>query len=164
MGLHDEISEQPAVLSRLAAQARPGVLDIGRALRDRDIDMVYIVARGSSDNAGLFAKYLFGSHNHLPVAMALPSLFTMYAAPPRLKRALVIGISQSGQSPDIVLAVAEAKRQGAPTVVITNDPDSPLAAQGEFVIDIAAGDESAVAATKTYTAQLMAIAMLSAGM
>jgi len=113
---------------------------------------------------GCRAKYLWGSTNRLPVALAAPSLFSIYDRPPELRHALVVGISQSGQSPDSVSVVAEGGRQGALTVAITNDPGSPLAQAAEFAVDICAGPEKAVAATKTYTAQLMAIAMLSAAL
>jgi glucosamine--fructose-6-phosphate aminotransferase (isomerizing) len=102
--------------------------------------------------------------NGLPVALATPSLFTYYQMPPRLKNALVVGISQSGQSPDIVSVLEEGRRQGCATLAITNAPGSPLADTADFLIDIQAGVEAAVAATKTYTAELMAIAMLSTAM
>lgn len=161
MGLHEEIFEQPSVLRGILDHQWPHVEAIAASVDLDAIDYVYVVARGSSDNAGLYAKYLLGIVNGMPVAMALPSLFTMYHAPPRLGRALVLGISQSGRSPDIVQAVTEGRRQGAATIVITNSPDSPLAQASEHVIDIRAGDERAVAATKTYTAQLLAVAMLS---
>jgi glutamine---fructose-6-phosphate transaminase (isomerizing) len=137
------------------------VWSVARALGERRIRYVLVAARGSSDHAGVYAQYLFGARNHLPVALATPSLFTVYAQPPNLTDALVIGISQSGQSPDIVGVVAEGRRQGAATLAITNDPTSPLAQAAEFALDICAGREKAVAATKTYTAQLLALAALS---
>jgi glucosamine--fructose-6-phosphate aminotransferase (isomerizing) len=91
-------------------------------------------------------------------------LFTSYNRPPDLGGALVVGISQSGESPDLVAVVAEGRKQGRPTLAITNERDSPLAQQADMVIDIGAGEERAVAATKTYTAQLLAVAMLSAAL
>jgi glucosamine--fructose-6-phosphate aminotransferase (isomerizing) len=91
-------------------------------------------------------------------------LFTLYRQPPRLKGALVAAISQSGQSPDVVSVLEEGRRQGCPTLAITNNPASPLARAADFVIDLQAGAETAVAATKTYTAELMALAMLSAAL
>jgi glucosamine--fructose-6-phosphate aminotransferase (isomerizing) len=102
-----------------------------------------------------------GSLNRLPVGLATPSLFTIYRRPPRFGNALVLGISQSGRSPDIVAVVAEARRQGALTAAITNLPGSDLAQTANFVLDLHAGEELAVAATKTYTAELAAIALLS---
>jgi glucosamine--fructose-6-phosphate aminotransferase (isomerizing) len=153
--------EQPSVLERLLEEQMPGIRGLAQAVRTRDLRYVFLAARGTSDHAGLYAKYLWGSINRLPVALAAPSLFTIYDMPPELSHALVVGISQSGQSPDIVSVLAEGRRQGALTVAISNDPQSPLAQAAELVLDICAGPEVAVAATKTYTAQLMAIAMLS---
>jgi glucosamine--fructose-6-phosphate aminotransferase (isomerizing) len=98
------------------------------------------------------------------MALATPSLFTYYQSPPRLQDALVVGVSQSGQSPDIVSVLEEGRKQNCLTLAITNAPDSPLAKTADFVLDIQAGSEKAVAATKTYTSQLMAIAMLSAAL
>jgi glucosamine--fructose-6-phosphate aminotransferase (isomerizing) len=140
------------------------VQDIAAEIGKREIKFIFLAARGTSDNAGLYAKYLWGAFNQLPIALAAPSLFSMYEKPPALKDALVLGISQSGQSPDIVSVVAEGRRQGVTTMAITNDPGSPLAQEAEFVIDLDIGPEKAVAATKTYTAQLMAIAMFSVAM
>jgi glucosamine--fructose-6-phosphate aminotransferase (isomerizing) len=137
---------------------------IAQALRSDPPAYVFIAARGTSDNAGRYANYVWGSLNSLPVALATPSLFSIYNQPPRLKEALVVGISQSGQSPDIVSVLAEARRQGTRTLAIVNAAGSPLAAAADWVIDIQAGVENAVAATKTYTAELMAIAMLAAAL
>ncbi len=102
--------------------------------------------------------------NSLPLALATPSLFTYYKKPPRLQNALVIGISQSGQSPDIISVLEEGRKQGCLTIAITNESDSPLAGVASFVLDIQAGVEKAVAATKTYTSELMAIAMISSAL
>ncbi|MBN2390776.1 MAG: SIS domain-containing protein [Anaerolineae bacterium] len=164
MSLKSEIFEQPDVLAQLVENQKERMRAIAVALREYDIRYLFLVARGTSDNAGLYAKYLWGAFNQLPTALATPSLFSLYGKPPSLKNALVLGISQSGQSPDIVKVMAEAQRQGAPTLAIVNAPRSPLAQTAQFVIDVEAGPELAVAATKSYTAQLMAIAMLSAAM
>ena len=164
MSLKAEIFEQPLVLARLLEDQMEGVQEIAQAIRARDVHLIFLAARGTSNNAGLYAKYLWGSFNRLPTALAAPSLFTIYSRPPALRNALVVGISQSGQSPDIVSVVAEGSRQGTPTLAITNDPRSPLAQTAEFVIHTGAGTEEAVAATKTYTTQLLAIAMLSAAL
>lgn len=162
MTLIAEIRSQPEVLGNLLANQMPAVSEIARQIEAQpDIQYVFLAARGTSDHAGLYAKYLWGAFNKLPVALATPSLFSMYGEPPALKGALVVGISQSGQSPDIVEVLAEGRRQGRPALAITNAPDSPLAQAADFVIDIQAGVEAAVAATKTYTAELQAIAMLS---
>lgn len=162
MGLKDEIFEQPAVLQNwLDTQLAQAQL-IAAAVRRREIDFVFLAARGTSDHAGVYAQYLWGSLNGLPVAFAAPSLFTRYHGWPRLERALVVGISQSGQSPDIVSVIDEGRRQGALTLAITNDLASPLSGAAEFALDVSAGPELAVAATKSYAAQLMAIAALGA--
>ncbi len=164
MPLHSEILEQPERLANLVASQRKTVEEIARAIKSRDVSYVFLAARGTSDNAGRYANYLLGAVNRLPLALATPSLFTYYQQPPNLAGALVVGISQSGQSPDIVSVLREGKRQGCLTLAITNEPDSPLASQSDFVFDVQAGPEHAVAATKTYTAELMAIAMLSAAL
>jgi glutamine---fructose-6-phosphate transaminase (isomerizing) len=159
--LRAEIAEQPHSLARLLAR-RAEVTSAARRIRAFRPEWVAIAARGTSDNAARYAQYLLGAHNRLGVALAVPSLFTVYGAPPRLARALTIGISQSGRSPDVVAVIEEARQQGGATLAISNDPDSPLARAAEACIVLDAGVEKAVAATKTYTAQLLAVAMLSA--
>lgn len=162
MTLHDEIFEQPESLRRLLSTQREQAEETARAIQAQDIQYIFLAARGTSDNAGRYANYLWGASNGLPLALATPSLFTYYQQPPRLKGALVVGISQSGQSPDIVSVLAEGRRQGCLTLAITNVPGSPLAQAADFILNIEAGSERAVAATKTYTAELVTIAMLSA--
>ncbi len=164
MTLHSEIHEQPALLANLLSTQRKKIESIAQAIHARDPQFVFLAARGTSDNAGRYANYLWGAKNSLPMALATPSLFTYYQQPPKIQNALVVGISQSGQSPDIVSVLEEGKKQGNLTLAVTNEPDSPLAKNADFVLDIQAGDEKAVAATKTYTSQLMTIAMLSAAM
>ena len=164
MTLHSEIFEQPERLASLLDKQKQTVLEIAKAIQARNVPYVFLAARGTSDNAGRYANYLLGAHNQLPLALATPSLFTYYQSPPKLQNALVIGVSQSGQSPDIVSVLEEGRKQNCLTLAITNIPDSPLAKAADFVLDIQAGDEKAVAATKTYTSELMAIAMLSAAL
>jgi glucosamine--fructose-6-phosphate aminotransferase (isomerizing) len=161
MTLHSEITEQPERIKSLLASQRKTVERIAAEIQKRDIQYVFLAARGTSDNAGRYANYLLGAMNGLPLALATPSLFTYYKQPPKLKNALVVGISQSGQSPDIVSVLEEGKKQNCLTLSITNEPNSPLAHASDFVIDLKAGPEKAVAATKTYTSELMAVAMLS---
>ena len=160
--LYREIHEQPASLARFLSRGRPAVAGLVDAIRTRELTHVVIAARVTSDNAGRYAQYLLGAHNQLIVALATPRLFSIYQQPPRFHNALVLGISQSGKSPDIVAVMDEAKRQGALTAVMTNAPDSPLANEVDHVIDILAGPELAVAATKSYTNELAAVALLSA--
>lgn len=161
MRLRTEIFEQPLVLAGLIERETEGVQEIAAAIRARQVEYVLIAARGTSDNAARYGQYLLGAYNRLPVGLATPSLFSVYHEPPRLVHGLIVGISQSGQSPDIVAVLAEGRRQGAPTLAITNDADSPLAEQADFVLPLHAGEERAVAATKTYTAQLASLALLS---
>jgi glucosamine--fructose-6-phosphate aminotransferase (isomerizing) len=159
-----EIREQPAALARQLSAGRAEVDAAAAAITAFGPHSVMIAARGTSDNAARYAQYVLGAHNQLAVALAAPSLFTLYGAPPKLAGSLVVGISQSGQSPDIVAVVEEGRRQGALTLAITNDPSSPLARTAAHVIALQAGAECAVAATKTYTTELMALAMLSAAL
>jgi glucosamine--fructose-6-phosphate aminotransferase (isomerizing) len=159
--LQDEIHQQPQVLATLLDAEAERTRRVVAELQGRAIRFVVIAARGTSDNAARYGQYLLGAHNRLAVGLATPSLFSVYRRPPALEGALVIGISQSGQSPDIVAVLAEARQQGAPTLAITNDPASPLAAHAEYLLPLHAGKEHAVAATKTYTAQLGALALLS---
>jgi glucosamine--fructose-6-phosphate aminotransferase (isomerizing) len=164
MGLRDEILEQPAVAERFLEHGLPEVRRIADSLAEREIDVILIAARGTSDHAAIYAQYLFGALHRLPVALATPSLVSLYGIAPRLERALVIGISQSGRSPDVVGVIDAARAQGVPTIAITNAPGSPLARAAEHPIDVAAGPELATAATKTYTAQLLAVAALAAAL
>jgi glucosamine--fructose-6-phosphate aminotransferase (isomerizing) len=164
MSFRTEVFEQPDVVERLLRTQGDVAHRIAADVAQRRIDAVFIAARGSSDNAALYGKYLWGSMNGIPVALATPSLFTVYKTPPALERFLVVGISQSGESPDIVSVIEEGRRQGALTLAITNQPDSPLAVGADLVLETHAGEERAVAATKTYTSQLAAIALLSSAM
>jgi glucosamine--fructose-6-phosphate aminotransferase (isomerizing) len=161
--LEAELREQPAALARLLDREAAGVLALAGRLAG-DLRLLVIAARGSSDNAARYARYLFGAHNRLPVALATPSLYDRYRRPPRLDGALVVGVSQSGASPDVASVLAEARRQGRPTVAITNTPGSPLAGEAEHVVALHAGEERAVAATKSYVNSLGALALLSAGL
>jgi len=161
MSLFSEISEQPERIQNLLTAQRRNVERIAAEVQKRNVQYAFLAARGTSDNAGRYANYLWGARNGLPLALATPSLFTYYNQPPKLKNALVVGISQSGQSPDIVSVLEEGRKQGSPTLAITNEPNSPLASAADFVLDVQAGPEKAVAATKTYTTELMTIAMLS---
>ena len=162
--LYEEIHEQPAVVRRLLSEQREPIAELAKAMTSRGIDHVVIAARGTSDNAARFAQYALGARNGLLVGLATPSLITIYGRAPSFRDALVLGISQSGASPDIVAVLAEARRQGSLTAVLTNDVSSDLARQGDVVIDLCAGEERAVAATKTYTAELAALALLSASL
>lgn len=162
MSLSTEIHEQAAAARRQLDEDPRSIAAITTAVRSRDLDTVVIAARGTSDHAAIYAQYAFGIRHRLTVALAAPSIVSVYGVEPRFERSLVIGISQSGASPDVVGVIAAARRQGAPTIAITNDPSSSLARAAEHLIDLRAGPELAIAATKTYTTSLLAIARLSA--
>jgi glutamine---fructose-6-phosphate transaminase (isomerizing) len=156
-----ELREQPAALERFLAAETAHATEIARGLIRADVHYLLIVSRGSSSNVARYLQYLFGTVNRLTVAFATPSLYTVYEAPPELGPAAVIGISQSGASPDVVAVLEEAKRQGRPTLAITNDSKSPLAEAADWVLPLHAGEERAVAATKTYLNSIAAVALLS---
>ncbi len=160
--LYREIHEQPVVLEKLLSGERKTIASLAAAIRQRDVQVVLIAARGTSDNAGRYANYLLGALNGLPVALATPSLYTIYNQTPRVRNALVIGISQSGKSPDIVSVLEDARKQGALTAAITNFPESDLGSAADHVIALHAGEERSIAATKTYTSELAAVALLAA--
>ncbi|MGC9361223.1 MAG: SIS domain-containing protein [Anaerolineae bacterium] len=162
--LMHEIRQQPEILASLTTKHYAQFERAASAIRARQVSNVLIAARGTSDNAARYAQYLLGHQHRLPVALATPSLYTLYKTPPALKDALVIGISQSGTSPDIIAVIEDARSQGMLTLAITNAADSPLSQAAELVTDCHAGQERSVAATKTYTAQLASIALLSAAL
>ncbi|GCE47169.1 glucosamine--fructose-6-phosphate aminotransferase (isomerizing) [Thermosporothrix hazakensis] len=160
--LEQEIYSQPQVITTLLEQETQHISEIVAQLPP--FDYIVIAARGSSDHAATYAKYAWSTLGGYPIALAAPSLHTLYKHPPRLHNALVVGISQSGQSPDIVSVLEEAKRQGRPTIAITNDANSPLATIADHVVELHAGLERAVAATKTYTAQLAVMMLFAAAL
>jgi glutamine---fructose-6-phosphate transaminase (isomerizing) len=160
--LYQEIHQQPEIIRKLVNQPQTAIINLADQIRSRGIKHIFIAARGTSDNAGRYAQYLLGAYNRKVVTLATPSLFTIYQQPPDISGTLVIGISQSGKSPDIVSVLAEGKQQGALTAAITNVPDSDLAQVADIVLDLNAGEELSLAATKTYTAQLTTMALISA--
>jgi glucosamine--fructose-6-phosphate aminotransferase (isomerizing) len=160
--LERELREQPSALERLLSRQRQSAERIAALMQRPDVDYVLIASRGSSANAARYAQYVLGRAHRVPVSFATPSLYTIYGQPPRLAGALVVGISQSGRSPDVTEVLEEARRQGRPTAAITNDTGSPLAAAADEVLALEAGEEVAVAATKTYLNSLGAVALLFA--
>jgi glutamine---fructose-6-phosphate transaminase (isomerizing) len=160
--LEAELDEQPAALARLIERQSENAREIAKIFARDDVQYVLIASRGSSSNAARYAQYLLGRAARVPVMFATPSLYTIYEQPPRLDGAVVIGISQSGASPDVASVLAEARRQGRPTIALTNVADSPLAREADAVLPLEAGNEQAVAATKTYLNSLGAVALLFA--
>lgn len=157
-----EIAEQPAVLETTIDQEQEKVTRIGDVIRKADIDLIVLVARGSSDNASLFGRYLLEITTGIPVSLCAPSVFTLYNADLRLKRALVIGVSQSGEGTDINHVLERAKAAGAMTLGITNESASTMAGIVDETLLIHAGRERSVAATKTYTGQMLHFYLLAA--
>jgi glutamine---fructose-6-phosphate transaminase (isomerizing) len=159
--LYQEIHQQPGLIQKLVKDPNETILAIADQIRSRGIKQVFIAARGTSDNAGRYAQYLLGAHNRMVVTLATPSLFTIYRQAPDLSNTLVVGISQSGKSPDIVSVLEEANLQGALTIAVTNYSNSDLGQAAKIVMDLGAGEEVSLAATKTYTTQLASLAILS---
>jgi glucosamine--fructose-6-phosphate aminotransferase (isomerizing) len=160
--VREEIAAQPAAVARVVADAGGAIAAAAADIARRRPAFAVIAARGSSDNAARYAQHVLGRLCGLPVALATPSLHTVYGAPLRYERGVAIGISQSGASPDVIAVLAAAREQGCVTVAVTNDPGSPMAAAATHVIELHAGVEAAVAATKTYTTSLAAVAALAA--
>ncbi|MEJ0058623.1 MAG: SIS domain-containing protein [Terricaulis sp.] len=157
-----ETREAPDVVARQVASNSKGAEALGAALRARDPAFVVVCGRGSSDCAGLYAKYLIETRVGVMVAQMAPSVVSIYGAPLKLARAAFIVISQSGQSPDLLAAAEAAKRAGALVIAIVNDESAPLAALADVVLPMHAGAERSVAATKSFVASLSAIAHLVA--
>lgn len=161
MFLQSEIAQQPTVMKRLLTESMATTQTVVEAIRAFDPIYVCIAARGTSDNAARYAQYLFGNVLGLPVMLATPSLHTIYGTPPNLSKALVIGISQSGEADDVRTVLQDANQQGALTLAVTNFDDSPMAQTAQYHLPLLAEEELSVAATKTYTAQLTVVAMLA---
>lgn len=158
--LEHEINEQPAATRRLLDRVAD---DLPAVLHDLPLfDTIVLAARGSSRHAGVYAQYALGALTGIPVGFAPPSLHTLYRATPRWGRALLVVITQGGGSPDLLDVVRTARRVGRPSIAVTNTADSPIAAAVDHVIDVHAGPERSLAATKSYTAQLTALAALAA--
>ena len=155
--MRQEIGEQPEVVARLAEDLRPFEAAAGEA-RAAGVRFVLYAARGTSDNAAVYGKYLATVLAGVPAGLATPSAVTVYGAAIDFRDCLVVGISQSGETPDVAGYLSAARAGGAYTVAVTNDGDSPLAAAAHRVLATGAGEERAVAATKTYTSQLAALA------
>src|SRR6185295_17309984 len=159
-----EIAEQPAALERTIAEERAKIAKLGNTLKSRDIDLIVLVARGSSDNAALFGRYLLEITTGIPVSLSAPSVHTIYHAKLNLKRALVIGVSQSGEGEDINRVLENARSCGAFTIGITNEPASSMAALVDETLLMHGGRERSVAATKTFTGQMMLFYLLAAAL
>ncbi|MGK5529053.1 SIS domain-containing protein [Streptomyces sp. URMC 129] len=159
-----EMAEQPAVLRRLLTEGAPRIRDVAARIAARRPRFVLLTARGTSDNAALYAKYLIEIVLGKPCGLTSMSTTTAYGATPDLTDCLVVAVSQSGGSPDLVASTTAARAAGAVTLAVTNNGDSPLVRAAEFHIDVLAGPERALPATKTYTAELLALYLLVQGL
>jgi glucosamine--fructose-6-phosphate aminotransferase (isomerizing) len=163
-GMAADIAEQPGGYARLLeSESLAAIAKVAATIAERRPRHVMFVGRGTSDHAGLYGAYLTEIRLGIPAGLASPSAITLYGARPDFSDALVIGVSQSGGSPDLTSVLKEARSSGALTLSVTNNPDSPLVEAAELAVDVAAGHERAVAATKTYTAELFALLLLIEG-
>jgi len=156
-----EIAEQPDALTATIREETAKVTRLGAALNKREIDVIVLVARGSSDNAALFGRYLLEITTGIPVSLSAPSVHTLYNAKLDLKRALVIGVSQSGEGEDINRVLENARACGGFTIGITNEPSSSMVKLVDETLLMHGGRERSVAATKTFTGQMLLFYMLS---
>src|SRR5512132_181285 len=157
-----EIAEQPAALQKTITGERAKVDRLGQFLKSRDVDLIVLVARGSSDNAALFGRYLLEITTGIPVSLSAPSVHTIYNARLKLDHALVVGVSQSGEGEDINRVLESARRSGAYTIGITNEPNSSMTGLVDETLQTHGGRERSVAATKTFTGQMLLFYMLAA--
>jgi len=157
----EEIRQQPEVLTRILQQERGKIRELGGTLHQRSIRLIILVARGSSDNAAQFGRYLLEIATGIPVSLAAPSIYTLYGAKLRLDHALVVGVSQSGEGEDINHVLLEARAAGAFTIGITNEADSSMVRAVDVPLLIHGERERSVAATKTFTGQMMIFYLLA---
>jgi glucosamine--fructose-6-phosphate aminotransferase (isomerizing) len=155
--LRSEIAEQPTAWRRLLREGREGITAAAALLRKVDPELIVFAARGTSDHAAMYAQYLAQVRLGVPVMLATPSAFTAHGAELHYPRAVMIAVSQSGESPDLIETVTAAKSAGLPVISVTNVADSTVAGLGDVSLDLVAGPELSVAATKTYTAELLAL-------
>src|SRR6266853_2710377 len=159
-----EISEQPAALEKTIAEEREKISRVAESVIKKDVDLIVLVARGSSDNAALFGRYLLEITTGIPVSLSAPSVHTLYDAQLNLRRALVIGVSQSGEGEDINRVLEKARACGAFTIGITNEPASSMVKLVDETLLMHGGRERSVAATKTFTGQMILFYMLAAAL
>lgn len=162
INLEREIREQPSVLSSVISNNESVAEKIVAAAKEKGICGIYFAARGTSDHACIYGQYIFGILAGLPCTLGTPSVFTKYNSHVDLSKYLVIGVSQSGKAEDVLEVLKSAKSDGAVTVAITNDTSSPMAGEAEYHLYCGAGPEVSIAATKTFTSQMMLLALLAA--
>jgi glucosamine--fructose-6-phosphate aminotransferase (isomerizing) len=156
-----EIREQPVALERTLRSELRGIEKLKSQLAKNPPRLIVLAARGTSDNAAQFGRYLFELLTGIPVSLAAPSVYTLYNKPPSLAGALVIGVSQSGESTDVNAVLEAGRAQGAFIIGVTNEAGSHMAQIADYVVQVRAGKERSVAATKTYTGQLLAMYLIA---
>src|SRR5579863_7213266 len=157
----EEIRQQPEALDRTLGAELRRVTRFKRMIEKRRPRLIVLVARGTSDNAAIFGRYLLEITTGIPVSLAAPSIATLYNARVDLRDALVVAVSQSGESTDTNLVLSDARKQGALTIGITNEASSSLARLAEYVFLVHAKREKSLAATKTYTGQVLILYLLA---
>lgn len=157
-----EIHEQPVAIRETLHREGPHIAEVAAIMRERPTRLVILAARGTSDNAGTYLRYIVGAVNGMVVAPAAPSLLTVYGSRMQIEDAVVIGISQSGKATDVIEVLDASRRLGATTIALTNTADSPIVQAAEFSLLTHAREEKAVAATKTYTTALAVLHQLAA--
>ncbi len=162
INLEKEIKEQPSILASVIRNNIDTAEKIVSEAKSKNVCGIYFVARGTSDHACVYAQYIFGILAGLPCSLGTPSVFTKYGAHIDLSKYLVVGVSQSGKAEDVLEVLKSAKADGAVTVAVTNEADSPMAKQAEYHLYCGAGPELSIAATKTFTSQMMLLALLAA--
>ena len=162
INLEKEIREQPGVLASLKEKNAEVLKNLAKELKENNINNIYFAARGTSDHACVYAQYLFGIVMGIPCTLGTPSIFTQYGTDIKFSNSLVIGVSQSGRAEDVNYVLESAKKQGVPTLAITNYEDSLLAKTAKYHLFCNAGEEKSIAATKTFTAQMYLLALLCA--
>jgi len=155
-----EMAEQPAVLAGLASR-RLEIIERVRAVVPEPLNGIVLIARGSSDHAAIYGRYVLQPAAARPVVLAAPSLHTLYNSPLHCPGYLAVAVSQSGRTPEIVTVLERHMAAGATGIAVTNDPGSPLAELAQTTIELGAGDERAVPATKTFTSELAAFAIVA---
>ena len=161
INLEKEIREQPEALARVLPANMDTIEAIVKEAKDAGVASVYFAARGTSDHACVYAQYLFAILAGIPCTLGTPSVFTKYGAKVNLKNVLVVGVSQSGKAEDVLAVLESANADGAITVAVTNNTDSPMAKTAKYHLFCGCGHEASIAATKTFTTQMMLLAGLA---
>ena len=162
INLEKEIREQPSVLASIKNKNASVLSALVEEIREKKINNIYFVARGTSDHACIYGQYLFGIVMGIPCTLGTPSIVTQYGSEIKFNNSLVIGVSQSGRAEDVNAVLESANKQGALTLAITNYESSLIATTAKYHLFCNAGEEKSIAATKTFTSQMYLLALLCA--